>query len=179
MAWSQKLRLTLVIQPPTLLWNVLFCLILLTSVVQNVCVCTMDSVSAGKNTLLLYVTACEKVVPRLNKHDDVIEWNENCPPPERKSWLRPCPLVMHLSTHQGISLVQKIVGLHVYHLEKRLMKQKSRSPSFNQVSVSVVTVSTTSLLFTSMLSVKVVSISRLSFTPSHFHKSYPALLQEI
>ena len=45
---------------------------LLTSVVQNVCLCTMDFVSAGKNTLQLYVTVCEKVVPRLNKHDDVI-----------------------------------------------------------------------------------------------------------
>jgi len=34
----------------------------------------MDFVSAGKNALLLlYVTVCEKVVPRLNKHDDVIE----------------------------------------------------------------------------------------------------------
>jgi len=48
-------------------------LFLLTSVVQNVCVCTMDFVSAGKNTLLLSVTVFEKVVPRLNKHDDVIE----------------------------------------------------------------------------------------------------------
>jgi len=27
----------------------------------------------GKNTLLLYVTVCEKVVPRLNKHVGVIE----------------------------------------------------------------------------------------------------------
>jgi len=26
-----------------------------------------------ENTLLLYVTVCEKVVPWLNKHDDVIE----------------------------------------------------------------------------------------------------------
>ena len=69
---SQKFRLTPVIQPPTRLQNVRFCLFLLTSVVQNVCVCTMDFVSAGKNTLLLlYVTVCEKVVPRLNKHDDV------------------------------------------------------------------------------------------------------------
>ena len=42
---------------------------------EHVCVCTMDCVSAGKNTLLLYVTVCEKVVPRLNKHDDVIKWN--------------------------------------------------------------------------------------------------------
>jgi len=46
--------------------------VLLTSVVQNVCVCTMDFVSAGKNTLL-YVTVCEKVVSRVNKHVDVIE----------------------------------------------------------------------------------------------------------
>jgi len=75
MAWSQKFRLTPVIQPPTLLQNVLFCLFLLTSFVQNVCVCTTDFVSAGKNTVLLLVTVCEKVASRLNKHDDVIEWN--------------------------------------------------------------------------------------------------------
>ena len=37
------------------------------------CVCTMDFVSASKNILLFYVTVCEKVVPRLNKHDNVIE----------------------------------------------------------------------------------------------------------
>jgi len=43
------------------------------NVVQKVCLYTMDFVSAGKNTLLLYVTVCEKIVPRLNKHDDVIE----------------------------------------------------------------------------------------------------------
>jgi len=44
---------------------------------ECVCLYTMDFVSAGKDTLLLlllYVTACEKIVPRLNKHDDVIEW---------------------------------------------------------------------------------------------------------
>jgi len=42
---------------------------------ECVCLYTMDFVSGGKNTLLLllYVTICEKVVPRLNKHDDVIE----------------------------------------------------------------------------------------------------------
>jgi len=69
---SQKFRSTPVIQPPTLLQNVLFFLILLTSFVQNVCVCAMDFVSAGKDTIL-YVTICEKVVPRLNKHEDVIK----------------------------------------------------------------------------------------------------------
>ena len=32
-----------------------------------------------------------KVVPRLNKHDDVIEWHfMKIAPPEMKSWLRPC-----------------------------------------------------------------------------------------
>jgi len=36
---------------------------------------TMDFVSAGKNALLLYVTVCEKVVPGLDKYDDVIEIN--------------------------------------------------------------------------------------------------------
>jgi len=49
---SQKLCLTPVIQPPTLLQNILFCLLLLISVVQKVRVCTMDFVSASKNTLL-------------------------------------------------------------------------------------------------------------------------------
>jgi len=40
----------------------------------------MDFVSAGiiiihikKYIIIIYVTVCEKVVPRLNKHDDVIE----------------------------------------------------------------------------------------------------------
>ena len=50
----------------------------------------MDFVSAGKNTLLLYVTVCEKAVPRLNKHDDVIERNfMKILPLEMKSWLGP------------------------------------------------------------------------------------------
>jgi len=40
---------------------------------ECVCLYTMDFVSAGKNTLLLYVTVCEKVVPRLDKYDDVIK----------------------------------------------------------------------------------------------------------
>jgi len=81
-AWGQ------VIQPPTLLWNVLS---LLNSVLQKVRVCTMDFVPAAKNTLLLlYVTVCEKVVPRLNRQDDVIEWNlMKIAPTEMKSWLRP------------------------------------------------------------------------------------------
>ena len=51
---SQKFRLTPVIRPPTLLQNVLFYLFLLTSVVQNVCVCTVDIVSASKNTYYYY-----------------------------------------------------------------------------------------------------------------------------
>ena len=33
----------------------------------------MEFVSAGKNAFILYVTVCEKVVPRLYKYDDVIE----------------------------------------------------------------------------------------------------------
>ena len=45
----------------------------------------MDFVSTGNNAVLLYVTVCEKVVPRLNKHDDVIEWNfRKIAPPEMK-----------------------------------------------------------------------------------------------
>ena len=73
-------------------------LFLLTSVVQNVPVMyTMDFVSANKNTLLLHVTVCEKVVPRLNKHDDVIELKfMKIVPPEMKNWLRPCSRVSNL-----------------------------------------------------------------------------------
>jgi len=58
---------------------------------ECVCLYIKDFVSAGKNIWLLYVTVCKKVVPRLNKHDDVIMWNfMNIAPPEMKSWLRPC-----------------------------------------------------------------------------------------
>jgi len=55
------------------------------------CLYTMDFVSAGKNTSLFFATVCEKVVPRLNKRDDVIKRNlmKIAPPPEIKSWLRP------------------------------------------------------------------------------------------
>jgi len=61
------------------------------------CLSTMDFVSAGKNTLLLYVTVCEEVVPRLNKHIDVIEWNfVKIAPPEMKNWLRPCRESNHM-----------------------------------------------------------------------------------
>jgi len=57
---------------------------------ECVCLYTMDFVSAGKITLLLHVTVCEKVVPRLNEHDDVIEWNfMKIAPLEMKSWLLP------------------------------------------------------------------------------------------
>jgi len=35
----------------------------------------MDFVSAGKKTFLFHVTVCEKVVPQLNKRDDVIKRN--------------------------------------------------------------------------------------------------------
>jgi len=57
---------------------------------ECVCLYAMDFVSAGKNTLLLYVTVCEKVVPRLNKHDDVIEQNfMKIALPKMTSWL--CP----------------------------------------------------------------------------------------
>jgi len=37
------------------------------------CVCLYYGLRVCKYTLSLYVTFCEKVVPRLNKHDDVIE----------------------------------------------------------------------------------------------------------
>ena len=55
---------------------------------ECVCSCSMDFVSAGKNTL--YMTICEKFVPRLKKHNDVIEWDfMKIAPPQMKTWLRP------------------------------------------------------------------------------------------
>jgi len=80
MAWSQKLRKSEIsldtrdAASNAVVKRIVLSVFILSSVVQNVYLCTMDFVSAGKNTLL-YVTVCEKVVPRLNKHDDVIEWN--------------------------------------------------------------------------------------------------------
>jgi len=58
---------------------------------ECVCLYTMDFASAGKNILLLYVTVCEKVVPRLNKHDDVIKWNfmKIAPPPKWRAGCAP------------------------------------------------------------------------------------------
>jgi len=57
---------------------------------ECVCLYATDFVSSGKNTLLLYVTVCEKVVPRLNKHDDVIEWNfMKIPPPPNEELVAP------------------------------------------------------------------------------------------
>ena len=60
----------------------------------------MDFVSAGKNALLLYVTVCEKVVPRLDKYDDVIEWNfmKIAPPPKWRAGCAPAPTQLGRST---------------------------------------------------------------------------------
>jgi len=68
MAWSQKFRLTPVIQPPMLLQNVLFCLFYYPAL------CKMCVFVLWTSCLRAKIN-CEKVVPRLNKHDDVIEWN--------------------------------------------------------------------------------------------------------
>ena len=47
---------------------------------QCVCLYSMDFVSAGKNALLLYMTVCEKVVPWLDKYDDVCDGFVSMPP---------------------------------------------------------------------------------------------------
>ena len=41
--------------------------------------------------IIICVTVVEKVVTRLDKYDDVIEWNfmKIAPPQKMKSWLRP------------------------------------------------------------------------------------------
>jgi len=70
----------------------------------------MDFVSAGKNTLLLYVTVYEKVVPGLNKHDDVIEWNFMKTAPPRNEELV-APLHMGTEEHHPISSSLKQIPL--------------------------------------------------------------------
>ena len=54
--------------------------------------------NAAKRTLS--VTVCEKFVPRLDKHDDVVEWNfvKNFPPPK---WRAGCALSFTCWFHQG------------------------------------------------------------------------------
>jgi len=56
----------------------------------------MDFVSAGKNILLLCVTVWEKI-PRLNKHDNVIEWNfmKIAPPPRNEELVAPLTASEH------------------------------------------------------------------------------------
>jgi len=75
MASSQKFRLTLVIQPPMLLHHVLFCFYW--PALCRMCVLVYYGLRVcGQKYIILYVTVCKKVVvPRLNKHNDVIEWN--------------------------------------------------------------------------------------------------------
>jgi len=75
---SQKFRLTRVIQFPTLLQNGLFCLFLLTSVVQNVCVCT----AATSPVVLRWVcdsprTGCAwRITPLcMWREQAIIEWS--------------------------------------------------------------------------------------------------------
>jgi len=79
---------------------------------ECVCLYTMDFVSASKNTLLLYVTVCEKVVSRLNKHDDVIELK--IPLPEMKSWLRPYYRPKYIC-HQNTPKLYLLFLLWAYH----------------------------------------------------------------
>ena len=47
---------------------------------ECVCLYTMDFVSAGKNTLLLYVTVCEKFVPRISTMTSSNEISWKLPP---------------------------------------------------------------------------------------------------
>ena len=106
MAWSQKFRMTPVIQPPTRLQNVRFCLFLLTSVVQNVCVCTMDFVSAGKiHYYYMWPFAkklCHGWISTMTSSNEI---SCKLPPPEMKSWLRPWS-----ARCQGRNEVSGIVG---------------------------------------------------------------------
>ena len=128
MAWGQEFR-----KSKNFSWHRWFSLqrccktlFLLTSVVQNVCVCTMYFVSAGKNTLLLYVTVCEKVVPRLNEHHDVIEWNfmKIAPPPKWRAGCAPD----HIWCHVNISEVATpSTGINDPELLVQSRESRSRS----------------------------------------------------
>jgi len=77
----------LVIDKAQHLWNLLLCMFTSTCIVQKVCVCTMDFVSADKNTLLLLYYCLKKH----NKHTqriwetliDTVSWNP-------KTWIESC-----------------------------------------------------------------------------------------
>jgi len=97
MAWSQKFRKSEIsldtgdsASNAVAKRSVLF---LLPSVVQNMCVWTMDFVSAAKNTLS--PTVCEKVVPRLNGRistitsSNEISWKLH--PPRNEELVAPLP----------------------------------------------------------------------------------------
>jgi len=99
MAWSQKFRKSEIsldtgdsASNAVAKRSVLF---LLPSVVQNMCVWTMDFVSAAKNTLS--PTVCEKVVPRLNGRistitsSNEISWKLHTPP----KWRAGCAPAWH------------------------------------------------------------------------------------
>jgi len=93
---------------------------------ECVCLYTMNFMSAGKNTLLLYATVCEKVVPWLNKYDDVIEWNFMKIPPRNEELVAPLPTVIPV----GITRCQLVIkkkflplinfSVHSSHLPRRL-----------------------------------------------------------
>jgi len=53
--------------------------------------------------LALFVAVSEKVVPQVNKHDDVNGISWKLPPLEMKSWLRPCPR-LHAYSYSKASL---------------------------------------------------------------------------
>ena len=88
MAWSQKFRLTLMIQPPALLQNVLF---LWTSVVQNVCVCILWTSCLRAKMHYYYMWPFAKKLYHgwisTSTSSNKISWK--LPPPEMKNWLRP------------------------------------------------------------------------------------------
>ena len=68
----------------------------------------MDFVSTGKNTLLLYVTVCEKVVPRLE-----ISW-QSTPPKWRAGWAPThYELFVSLRSHNFGCKINRIIPLLV------------------------------------------------------------------
>jgi len=94
MAWSEKYRLTLVIQPPTLLYNVLF---LLTSLVQNVCVYTLWTSCLRAKMHYYYIWPfAEKLyqgwISTMTSSNEILwklpslKWRAGCAPAARWSW---------------------------------------------------------------------------------------------
>jgi len=86
----------------------------------------------GKNALLLYMTVCEKVVPWLDKYDDVIKWSfmkipppkwrAGCAPASRWSWILTSLHVFQVH-YIAVCEKQELKNWYAFHLVKYVWRR--------------------------------------------------------